>query len=434
MKLGLVTAANNKINHIMSALIITVLKLLGSIVSGGLLFQAFVAHHHSSLVTKIAGIVVSIMTFLMFVIDVKEVFPDDEADKTEQIYWESVEKHPSAAAYRTYLNQYPNGKFIRLARTQIADYAELMPTAELYQAFVSTPKNLTTQDTASIEQLYWASVESHPSVELYRDYLKQYPKGRFADIARTQLNSYMKMSRAVNLPTEHVEIVDDAGNAEKIYWRSIQTHPNIELYRNYLQQYPSGQYAAIAQKQLEYNTKTQRQQRIEALQTKHDSSAGWQAIAHYQVKDGLVKDTKTGLMWMRCSLGQNWQGKSCTGAATSYSWEQAMNSFKNVDYAGYTDWRVPTREELKTLVYCSSGKTHAVGEKTLNACDDNSVSPTIVTAAFPETPAWFWSSSPYASSSSYAWYVFFGYGYDDWSYKYSDYQLRLVRNTQPVLD
>ncbi|MCK5926074.1 MAG: caspase family protein, partial [Methylococcales bacterium] len=33
------------------------------------------------------------------------------------------------------------------------------------------------------------------------------------------------------------------------------------------------------------------------------SDNSWKTIKHYQVKEGLVKDTKTGLMWMRCSLG-----------------------------------------------------------------------------------------------------------------------------------
>jgi len=33
----------------------------------------------------------------------------------------------------------------------------------------------------------------------------------------------------------------------------------------------------------------------------------WQMISHYQVKGGLVKDIITGLMWMRCGIGQNWK-------------------------------------------------------------------------------------------------------------------------------
>jgi hypothetical protein len=307
-----------------SAFILTVLKLLGSIVSGGLLFQAFVSSHHSKPVTKIAGVVVSLITLLMFVVDLKDIFPDDEADKTEQIYWESVEKHPNAASYRAYLNQYPDGKFVTLARTQIAGYAKAMPIAEVKQA-ASLPEKIKTPIVVENEgQGAHASNAAQPST----------------------------------------------------------------------------------------------------------SSDNWQMIAHYQIKDGLVKDTKTGLMWMRCSLGQYWQGSDCLGNAANYTWDQAMNSPKQVDYAGYNDWRVPTREELKTLVYCSSGKTQSVSDEGLSACAGEYASPTIVKAVFPETPAWFWSSSPYANSSSYAWYVFFGYGYDDWSYKYNDYQVRLVRNGQ----
>jgi hypothetical protein len=31
-------------------------------------------------------------------------------------------------------------------------------------------------------------------------------------------------------------------------------------------------------------------------------------------RDGTVTDNGSGLMWMRCALGQSWTGKTCTGA------------------------------------------------------------------------------------------------------------------------
>ena len=40
--------------------------------------------------------------------------------------------------------------------------------------------------------------------------------------------------------------------------------------------------------------------------------------------DGTVQDTKTGLTWMRCSLGQSWDGVSCTGAAIKMNWSRAL--------------------------------------------------------------------------------------------------------------
>lgn len=313
----------------MSAFILTVFKLLGSIVSGGLLFQAFVSSNHSKPLTTIAGICVSLLTLSMFVIDIKEVIPDDEADKTEQIYWESVEKHPSPASYRAYLNQYPEGKFLTLARTQIANYVKAMPVDKVQQIPLPLKK---TETSLLIEN-------------------------------------------------ENIENKDEAQKASSL--------------------------------------------KVTPAQISHEH---WQVIAHYRVNDGLVEDTHTHLLWMRCSLGQNWQGSGCHGKATGYTWEQAINTPKQINYAGYHDWRLPTLKELKTLVHCSTGKTLSLKAKRLDACAGDYTSPTIVSAAFPETPAWFWSSSPYANSHSYAWYVFFGYGYDDWSYKYNDYHVRLVRN------
>ncbi|MBT7024071.1 MAG: DUF1566 domain-containing protein, partial [Gammaproteobacteria bacterium] len=57
--------------------------------------------------------------------------------------------------------------------------------------------------------------------------------------------------------------------------------------------------------------------------------------------------------------------------------------------------------------------------------------PAIDTNYFPNTPAaWFWSSSPSAYHSNYAWRLSFDYGYDHDNSRDYDYHVRLVRSGQ----
>ncbi|PID46489.1 MAG: hypothetical protein CSB47_03800 [Proteobacteria bacterium] len=154
----------------------------------------------------------------------------------------------------------------------------------------------------------------------------------------------------------------------------------------------------------------------------------------YQIhNNGTVSDRNTGLMWKRCSEGQS--GEYCQqGKAKEYNWQQAQ-ALKGSRFAGYSDWRVPTIEELRSLVFCSNGTP--AEEAWDYACDgknDRNGSyqrPTINQTAFPNTPASrFWSSSPYAGYSNYAWYVDFydGDGHPD--HKNNSRYVRLVRGGQ----
>jgi len=166
--------------------------------------------------------------------------------------------------------------------------------------------------------------------------------------------------------------------------------------------------------------------------------------------DGTVTDVKTGLHWMRCALGQGWRDGTCVGEGDCFEWDDAFRAADDFNqkggYAGHSDWRVPTIDELKTLIFCSSGKPK-IWNDTGQPCEGDYLSPAVDPAAFPATadylipaidpaafpaPAdsWFWSSSPYANLRSYAWYVGFDYGY---VYNYSkNFQLyvRLVRRGQ----
>ena len=114
-----------------------------------------------------------------------------------------------------------------------------------------------------------------------------------------------------------------------------------------------------------------------------------------------VLDTKTNLMW-----------DAKARAVEGFQAAQAVPGTLSV--AGFTDWRVPTVEELFGLA------------------DRTRYSPAIDTTFFPETPNdWFWSSTVDASSPSVcAWIVSFNYGDSDWGYQGAEGFVRAVRPGQ----
>ena len=118
--------------------------------------------------------------------------------------------------------------------------------------------------------------------------------------------------------------------------------------------------------------------------------------------DGTVLDKLTGLQWKKCVEG--WSGDDCS--FVSYASE---NGYKADDYAsksnfaGYTDWRIPTLNELNTLVYCSSNNRRPIEHnenyfiddfhRKDGKCESNYESPTINPQVFPnQKSAGIWAS------------------------------------------
>lgn len=142
--------------------------------------------------------------------------------------------------------------------------------------------------------------------------------------------------------------------------------------------------------------------------------------------DGTVTHSKTGLVWMQCSLGQGWDGTTCTGSAALYTWQEALQAAQDINsgisnadgdslagFAGQTDWRLPNKNELESIV------------------ERRCWSPAANAALFPSTPsAWFWSSSPGANSPYDAWGIDFGVGNVNTYLKVNAFRVRLVRAGQ----
>jgi hypothetical protein len=130
---------------------------------------------------------------------------------------------------------------------------------------------------------------------------------------------------------------------------------------------------------------------------------------------GTAFDKKTGLTWMRCALGQNWNNatKTCYGLKEFPSWQGALNAAEAAGFAGFSDWRLPNFKELSSIV---EGRCYA---------------PAINLTVFPsEGGDKFWSASPYADSSLHAWIVNFNDGGGDGGDKFFSYAVRLVRGRE----
>lgn len=145
--------------------------------------------------------------------------------------------------------------------------------------------------------------------------------------------------------------------------------------------------------------------------------------------DGTVTAINTKLVWQRCSIGQHWNGSTCSGKAETFNWDDAVKLANN-------DWRLPTADELDTLVICSNGKRNPSvrpnGRYVVDTngwCYGDYTSPAINQMVFPNTaPSDYWTSVTFPRGRNIsAWYVGFNGGDVNGSHKNNFKNVRLVR-------
>jgi len=162
-----------------------------------------------------------------------------------------------------------------------------------------------------------------------------------------------------------------------------------------------------------------------------------QAASYAATPWDCVQDNVTGLMWevktitasslrnknniytWYNSTGVNDGGNTGSSAATpacntggQCDTEKYVAAVNAVGLCGFSDWRLPAKESLRSIVDYSIA----------------SPGPTIDTAYFPNTVgSWYWSASPSASNTTNAWDVHFNDGVGLAAFKSNNLYVRLVR-------
>jgi hypothetical protein len=113
--------------------------------------------------------------------------------------------------------------------------------------------------------------------------------------------------------------------------------------------------------------------------------------------NGTISDNATGLMWMQNDNAQ------------ATSWENALSFAENFEFAGHSDWRLPTSKELQSIV------DYSRSPKTTNSPAINPVfnCTKITNEAGNEDYPFFWTGTTHASmmgGGAAAAYICFGRG------------------------
>jgi len=233
--------------------------------------------------------------------------PGDSGWQKEFELWRTSNKGGKPADYQKYLRVYPNGKFANVAKRRIEELKAATQTAAPADgagAVNDASKNVPSDDAqatadAAKDVELWRQVSKTGKQADYEKYLKQFPNGKFAKVAKTRIESLVAKANApveesVEVAAKKVVPQDDQAEAqnqadtqpdaqdvaqaddaqqpaaddnaatvtaqtnekpaagadweqEYALWKAASDGNTVNEYEAYLKAYPNGKFAAIAQ-------------------------------------------------------------------------------------------------------------------------------------------------------------------------------------------
>jgi hypothetical protein len=100
--------------------------------------------------------------------------PASDPQAVEIEFWDSIKNSILANEYEAYLEQYPKGAFVALARVRL-------------EAIKQDDVSMRDPHDREIELSFWESVRESDNPKLIQAYLEKYPDGEFGALARIRL-------------------------------------------------------------------------------------------------------------------------------------------------------------------------------------------------------------------------------------------------------
>ncbi|MBF0541507.1 MAG: caspase family protein [Nitrospirae bacterium] len=133
-------------------------------------------------------------------------------------------------------------------------------------------------------------------------------------------------------------------NAEKEYWEKIKISKDVTDFQSFLTEYPNSSFAPVARlsiKQLEKINPSTQQAKVVKVSIPAKRQVTSIDGRYIDSGDGTIIDSQTGLMWTKKD--------SYADLGKCLDWNDSKSYIRKLVTGGYSDWRMPTVNELNKI-------------------------------------------------------------------------------------
>jgi hypothetical protein len=189
-----------------------------------------------------------------------------------------------------------------------------------------------------VDSLFWESIKDSQNPSAYEAYVKKFPDGIFKPLALMRITKYSR---------KEIALVDQT-SVDKVQPQQPSTNPTPHLEKNDIEVVLRTSRQKISDNQLKNMLI-----RLN-FYDKNRNPEGDFSNDYVPASGNIVRDKKTGLMWQKVGSAKK------VGYQSAKKYIDRLNSEK---FEGYSNWRLPTVEELASLLRSKNKRNMYIDDK-----------------------------------------------------------------------